>query len=309
MKISLIIMLFAVIYVTFSSLSAETVREKELERMELNKKFDKHKLREKDDFVTDTTKDFLVEPEPEAFDRKFSVAQTPPTVRMSIIPDMEPEYFTELTNDNDAYMVAWANWARVTRGDDNRFFFAVSDHLGTGCHINIYEYSPARNVVHKVVDLKKLLGWSDNTLTDGKVHGHMGIMPDGTLWGATHYGVLPDSSWFANGYRGSWLFSYNINTHEAKNWGVPLIGNALPCFNVDTRRGRLFGTGWKYTCLCWDMVNKKVTYAGYPPNGWIWWRRAMLCDLETGKFWTTDDNDDQHRFMSFDPEFNKFERY
>ncbi|MFC1692908.1 hypothetical protein ACFL1R_05345 [Candidatus Latescibacterota bacterium] len=90
---------------------------------------------------------------------------------------------------------------------------------------------------------------------------------------------------------------------------MPLIGNMLPCFNLDTRRGRLLGTGANYTVLCWDCINKRVRYAGYPPHGWIWWRRAMLCDLETGRFWTTDNSDDNHRFMSFDPEFNRFERY
>ena len=69
---------------------------------------------------------------------------------------------------------------------------------------------------------------------------------------------IPDSSWWANGYRGSWLIKYNIYTHEAKNWGVPLIGNMLPCFNVDTIRGRLVGTGANHTVLCWDCINKKV---------------------------------------------------
>ena len=35
----------------------------------------------------------------------------------------------------------------------------------------------------------------------------------------------------------------------------------------------------------------------------------MLCDLITGKFWSTDISDDKHRFLIFDPEFNKFERH
>ena len=303
-------LIFTIIFsLGVSTVSAETIREKELKRIELNKKYDKLKLRERDDFVTDCSKDFLVEPEEKPAAGKFSVAKVPPTVKMRIIPGMEPEYFTDMDEDGEAYMVAWANWARVTRSEDNRFYFAVSDHRGTGCHLNIYEYSPARNVVEKVVDFGKVAGWTDKTLTDGKIHGHMGIMPDGTLWAATHYGVHPDSSWWANGYRGSWLISYNIYTHEAKNWGIPLIGNMLPCFNVDTRRGRLVGTGANLTVLCWDCFNKKVRYAGYPPNGWQWWRRAMLCDLETGLFWSSDGNDEKHRLLSFDPEYNKFERY
>ena len=290
------------------SADTETIREKELERIELNKKYDTMHLRKMDDFVTDTSRDFLVEPDEKATG-EFTVAKTPPTVKMRIIPDMEPEYFTDLEDDDGAYMIAWANWARVTRSNDNRFYFSVSDHRGKGCHINVYEYSPARNLVDKVFEVGEIVGWTENSLTDGKIHGHMGIMPDGTLWAATHYGVHPDSTWWANGYRGSWLVSYNIYTHETKNWGVPLVGNMLPCFNVDTRRGRLVGTGANFTVLCWDCINKSVRFAGYPPNGWEWWRRAMLCDLETGKFWTSDGADEEHRLMSFDPEFNRFERY
>jgi hypothetical protein len=238
-----VLLLFFMVVFLKPVVFVETVFEKEQRRMELNKKFDKLHLREKNDFVVDSSSQFLVEPELKTFDRNFIVAKTPPTIKMRIIPGMVPEYFTDVSDTSAAYMLAWANWARVTRSEDNRFFFAVSDHRGHGCHINLYEYSPALDVVCKVLDFKELFGWTDQTLTDGKIHGHMGIMPDGTLWGATHYGVEPDSSWFANGCRGSWLFSYNIYTHEAKNWGIPLVGNALLCFNVDTKRGKLFGTG------------------------------------------------------------------
>ena len=288
---------------------AQSVRETELKRIEINKKYDKLKLREKEHFVIDCSDQFLIENKGQNAVGEFSIAKVPPTVRLQILPDLEPEYFLTLEDHEDAYMTAWANWARITRSEDNRFFFPVSNHLGWGCQIYIYEYSPTRDVVHKVLDVDELLGWTENSYTDGKIHGHMGIMPDGTLWGAMHYGVYPDSTWWANGYRGSWLFSYNIYTHEAKNCGVPLIGEMLPSFNVDSRRGRLVGTGANLKVLCWDCINKKVRYGGYPPNGWEWWRRAMLCDVETGKFWTTDNSDGEHHFMSFDPEFNKFEKY
>ncbi|MHB9029969.1 MAG: hypothetical protein ACYC9O_14480, partial [Candidatus Latescibacterota bacterium] len=286
-----------------------TVRERELKRMALNKQYDKLNLRRKTDFVTDSTDKYLVPPPEDKYEGEYTVAQVPPATKLRILPNLEPEYFTDLGDSKESYMLAWANWARITRSEDNRFFFAASDHRGQGCHINLYEYCPARNTLQRVVDIRELLGWTDHTLTDGKIHGHMGIMPDGTLWGATHYGVYPDSVWFANGYRGSWLFSYNINTHEAKNWGVPLVGNWLPCFNVDTVRGRLVGTGTRKTVLCWDTVEKKVRFAGYPPEGWVWWERAMFLDPATGKFWTTDNSDEKYRFMSFDPEFNQFTRY
>ena len=302
-RYSLIIL--AVFSLAFSAMSAEKeITEKE--RKKLNDTYDKLNIRHKHVFFVDTSEKFLVRPKEDTTAEAFSIAGVAPKVKFMIVPDMVPEYFDE---HDEAYMIAWANWARVTRSEDNRFFFSVSDHLGFGCHINIYEYSPGRDVVYKLTSIGEIVGWTDESYTDGKIHGHMGIMPDGTMWAATHYGVYPDSSWWANGYRGSWLVSYNINTHEAKNWGVPLIGNMLPCFNVDTKRGRLVGTGANHTVLCWDCINKKVTYAGYPPNGWEWWRRAMLCDEDTGKFWTSDNSDGKHHLMSFDPEFNKFERY
>jgi len=279
--------------------------EKEKERMELNTKFDKFKLREKTDFVTDISKNVLQPPEKKP-KGDYIIAKVPPTTKLRILPDMKPEYFTE---EGLQYMAGWANWGYVTRSEDNRFYFSVGDHRGMGCQLNIYEYCPARNIVHRVVDVSKLLGWTENTYTDGKIHGEMGIMPDGTLWAGTHYGAIPDSSWYANGFRGSWLLSYNIYTHEAKNWGNPMVPSNMPCFTVDTKRGRLVAAGAFNMVLSWDCINKKVRYAGHPPNGWDFWRRSMLLDEETGKMWSVDSYDESMRFMSYDPEFNKFKRY
>lgn len=276
----------------------------EKERRALNDRMDRQQLRRKSDFVTDRSAKMLVQPKTEKVVGEFGVAKTPPEIRMRIMPDMVPEYFSD-----DQPEAAWANWGKVTRSADNRFFFSVGDHRGCGCQINIYEYCPARNTLDRVVDVTKLLGWTSHSYTDGKIHGRMGIMPDGTLWAATHYGVYPDSAWFANGYRGSWLLSYNIHSHEARNWGVPLAGTNLPEFNVDTRRGRLLGTGSFAALLCWDTIERKVRYAGCPPKGWIWWERAMLLDEGTGKFWSSDMSDQQFRFLSFDPEVNRFERH
>jgi len=298
--------LILVFFISVNAFSDENISKVEKKRRAQNKKYDRFKLREKNDFVSDRSEKFLIEPKDKRAEGEFSVAKVPPTVKFMIPPDMEPAYFPDGVAYGDGGASFWANWAYVTRSEDNRFYFSMGDPRR---QINIYEYYPDRDVVHRVFDVGELLGWAKYTYTDGKIHGHMGIMPDGTLWAATHFGVYPDSSWWANGYRGSWLISYNIYTHEAKNWGIPLVGNMLPCFSVDTKRGRLAGTGANYTFLCWDCINKKVRYAGYPPNGWIWQRRAMLCDEETGKFWSFDDIDEAKRFLSFDSEYNKFERY
>ena len=279
--------------------------EAEQERKARTEQADTHHLRQKREFVIDRSDAFIRAPTNPPLAGDFTVAQTPPTVKFQVLPHLEPEFFS----GTDQYMEGWANWAPVTRSDDNRFYLAAGDHLARGCHLNLYEYRPAEDGVERVLEVNALLGWTDDMYTDGKIHGHMGITPDGNLWAATHFGVQPQDEWYEEGYRGSWLLSYNIHTGEAKNWGVPLIGNALPCFAVDEKRGIFFGTGYALTALCWDCHTKTVRFAGYPPQGWTWWRRAMLCDEATGKFWGMDSSEEPYHMMSFDPARNRFERY
>ena len=114
---SRISLIFTIIFsLGVSAVSAELIREKELKRIELNKKYDKLKLRERNDFVTDCSKDFLVELEEKAAAGKFSVAKVPPSVKMRIIPGMKPEYFTDMDEDGEAYMVAWASCRTALSG-------------------------------------------------------------------------------------------------------------------------------------------------------------------------------------------------
>lgn len=308
------ILLCAVLLIPVAAPAQERA-EREKTRMEQNARFDKLKLREKTDFVTDRSDKFLQLPA-DAREKpagEYITAKTPPTCKLRIVPDMKPEYFTE---EGVQYQAGWAEWGDVTRSADNRFYFSIGDHKGMGCQLNLYEYSPARNLLHRVLDVSKLLGWTDKVYTDGKIHGNMRIMPDGTLWAATHFGAVPDSSWYANGYRGSWMLSYNIFTHEAKNWGNPLAPSNMPCFNVDTRRGRMVANGDFGTILCWDTIEKKVLFAGYLPEGWVWWDRTMFVDEETGVFWSVEGSSrkllpghEKPRFLSYDPEFNRFLRY
>jgi len=278
---------------------------KEQQRKDSTDKADTHHLRQKREFVVDRSAEFIRAPTNKPIPGEFTVAKTAPTVKLQILSHLEPEFFTGA----DQYMACWATWAPVGRGDDNRFYLAASDHLAKGCDINLYEYRPKDDVVERILDVDELLGWTDDMYTDGKIHGHMGVGPDGNLWGATHYGVEPNDQWYDKGYRGSWLFSYNTRTGEAKNWGVPLLGNCLPCFAVDGKRGIFFGTGYKFTALCWDCNARTVRFAGYPPNGWIWWDRAMLCDEATGKFWGMEGSREPYCMMSFEPARNRFERF
>ncbi len=280
--------------------------EREAARRDRNAKYDHQNLRRKATFTVDRSDDFIAVPDVE-FHGEFDVAETAPTVKFQILPNLEPEYFGEGV---EFYQAGWANWGYVTRSEDNRFYFGASDHRGRGANINLYEYRPADGVVESVLDVGETLGWTDDSYTDGKLHGHMGIMPDGELWAGTHFGPSPKQEWFDAGYRGSWLFSYNIHTGESRNWGVPLIVHDLACHTVDTERGIFMATGsYRGMVLSWDINEKRTRYAGYPPNGWIWHPRSMLLDKQTGIFWSNDNSEEPYRFMAFNPELNEFRRY
>jgi hypothetical protein len=89
---------------------------------------------------------------------------------------------------------------------------------------------------------------------------------------------------------------------------MPLPGNTLPETSLDIERGILFAAGEFPSVLCLDVVKNKVVFAGIPPHGWRWFKRASLLD-ESGKFWSTDSADSLRRFISYDPRANRFERH
>jgi hypothetical protein len=283
---------------------AVALSEREQARRDRNAQHDLTNLRQQSQFVVDKSPAFLEVPKT-AIHGEFTVAKVAPEVRLQILTHLEPEHFSE-----HAYQAGWANWAKVTRSDDNRFYLSASDHLGRGAQINLYEYRPGESGVERVLDISEALGWHKDMWTDGKVHGRKGIMPDGTLWAATHRGPTVTDQWWAEGYRGSWLLSYNIHTGEAKNHGVPLIGQELPVHTLDPQRGIFLATGHlSTTMLSYDINQQRVRYAGSPPHGWIWHARSMFLDSETGHFWGMDSSERPYRFMSFDPELNRFKRH
>lgn len=283
----------------------QELTDSEVKRRAMNDASDKLSLRKKTEFVVDKSDLFLKVPEKYAADTGFDRAKVAPTCKLQICPNLVPEHFSS----SNQYMACWANWAYVARSDDNRFFMAASDHLAVGCDINVYIYEPGAKELRKLIDVDELLGWKKDQYTDGKLHGYMGIISNEILWAATHFGVEPDAKWYAAGYKGSWLFTYNLKTGEGKNWGNPLPSNSLSCFTVDTKRGRFIGTGEMGGFLNWDCNTKQVKYAAKPPNGWKWAARSMLLDPETGMLWGQEQSQEPARFISFNPADNQFKRY
>ncbi len=291
--------------VLFATSSFATPLMTEKVRKIINDRQDRLKLREKGVFVIDRSERMLIPRMEDVAARYFDIAHTPPEISMMIAPGLEPAYFPE---DQRAH-AHWANWNRPTRTEDGRFIFAVGNGCTRGGKIFLYEYCPIAQSVEKILDVSRAFGWTDSSRTDGKIHGRMGIMPDGTLWLGSQYGDYSPDPWFDEELIGSPLLSYNVHTGKTENWGALLPGNTLSQTSLDVRRGVLLATGEFPTVLCRDVTNHRTLFTGPLPEGWTWFNRAALFDETTGKFWSTDASDSLARFLSYDPERNRFERH
>lgn len=284
----------------------------EQERAEFNDLYDVAGLRLKREFVALKSAAFLEPPPgfPQYRLGDYVIARQAPEVKLQVLPEMVPEYFPE----GEAYQAGWANWAAITRSDDGRLIMAAGDHRGKGAQINIYAYTPggrrSGGRLERVLDLTAALGWHGGMYTDGKVHGHLDVLPDGTLWGATHHGPYPQESWYDVGYRGSWFFNFNLNTAEFENLGVPIIGQSLPNCRLDRERGIFFANGdLTPNILVYDTKARRTLLAGAPPNGWKWGSRGVMLDEATGHFWGIETSEKPYRFISYDPARNRFKRH
>ena len=265
-------------------------------------RYDTHGLRTRDTFVTDTTPAFLAEPEDRASIGEYAVAGEPPTVSMMVFPGLD-------SVPDNRYRDWWSHWGGITRGADDRFYTVVSDYHTFGCQIGLYEYDHAARRLDTALDVDDTLGMSPKTYSSSLVPGNPGIMPDGTLWGGTQIVVFFEDSRFGRFLFGSWLYSYDTKSGTGMARSVPVEGSKISRFVLDPERSRLVGTTSSYQLFQWDCGNDSLVWAGNQPDGMVWYRQGLLLDSATGLFWSVDVSDDRHRFMSYDPDTNAFNRY
>ena len=285
------------------SLSLPAQEKTEAERNARVEKFDKQHLRYSTGVVTDSSKDFLRVPDYYKGKADFDVAKTPPTVDFAPIRGLNPEFFPE---DNKGL---WSQWAEVTRGPNGRFYMASGDHRCKDGSIIITEYDPVRKDQRIVVDVGKTCGWRKGQYVDGKIHGRMDIMPDGTLVAATWNGSTIQQDWVNHGYvRGGHLLTYNVFTGETVYHGTPFVGDSWPYHVTDRQTGVFMAVGAEGYFMAYDVKKRKLLYGGMPPEGIKWNVRATLLDERTGILYSTDLSTPDNFFITFDQRSNRFAR-
>lgn len=290
-----------------SLLPAET----EIERKAVVESWDRLHLRSTTGMATDTSKEFLDVPDDYPGVRDFTVAKEAPTIDFAPIRGLNPEFFPE---DNKGM---WTQWGEVTKGPNGCFYMATGDHRCKDGRVFITEYDPAKKEQRIVVDVGRICGWRPGQYVDGKIHGRMDILPDGTLVAATWLGRDVKQDDLDHGYvPGGHLLTYNIHTGMATYHGVPFYGDSWPYHSVDTRTGVIMAVGNYGTFMAYDVLKGKLLYGGMPTNGIRWNTRSMLFDDVTGRVYSTHTeiyhnfkaDEDEYPFVCYDQMSNTFRK-
>ncbi len=293
------------------ALSAVSFAETEAERKAEVEQWDKKNLRRATGMVTDTSRRFLEIPDDYPGSRDIVIAKTPPAIDFAPIRGLNPEFFPE---DNTGM---WSQWGEVTKSPDGRFYMATGDHRCRNGKVFITEYDPVKKEQRIAVDVGKLCGWREGQYVDGKIHGRMDVLPDGTLVAATWLGRDVTQDDLDHGYvPGGHLLTYNVNTGMAEYHGVPFYGDSWPYHSIDTQTGIIYAVGnYGYFMAC-DVLKGRLLYGGMPPDDIRWNTRAMLLDERTGKVYGSDTevyhkfeaDDTEYGLVSYDPRTNTFKR-
>ena len=294
---------FLVILLFIQLLGAGIIYGTEAERKAITEKWDKHNLRYATGMVTDISKDFITIPKDYPGKKDFEMAKSAPTVDFAPIRGLNPEFFPE---DNNGL---WSQWGEVTKGPNGRYYMATGDHRSKDSQVIITEYDPVKKDQRIVVDVGKVCGWKKGLHTDGKIHGRMDIMPDGTLVGATWLGRNVKDDDIEHGWLGGYFLTYNVFTGKTEPHGIPMLNYSWHYHVTDRQTGVFMAVGDGYAkgnaFLAYDVIERKVLYAGIPPDGIELNLRATLLDERTGLLYSTD-NAKENTFICYDQRTNRF---
>ena len=277
----------------------------EIQRKKWNEEYDRQGLYGKTGMAVDTVKEFLKIPKDmkKEWLKGVEIATTPPTIEFAPVRGIDPMYFPENNKS------LWSNWAGVARAPNGRFYFAEGDHRASGSSIYLWEYDPVAHDYKRVVNFAEVCGWNKRGVGDSKIHGDMGVMPDGTLWILTYWDPDPKPTPEQyNLWPGSHLVIYDTYTGRARDMGIPMPKAGWPYYTLDPERGKFFAVGFRGEILCYDVNERRVTYAGYPPAGVKWGLRSCMLDPDTGLFWSAL-QEAPYNFLSFNPQTSEFIKY
>lgn len=242
--------------------------------------------------------------------KEFTIAKIPPNIEFGIVP-VKPKFFAE--PPEGSHVGPWSNWSQANYyKPTGKFYSSVGDHGQYDAHLYIVEYDPATKTIKISPEINRVLGRKSTEFGEGKIHGWLDFYPPNSpnFWFCTYWTKYPEPEEkdYVTGYQGGHIMSYNVETGDIVDYGVPMIRASWPYHRVDTRRGMLYAVGMFGEFLAWDIKEQKTHWAGYLPEGMDWWERAILIDEKTGMVYTSNRNesDTKKHIIKYDPFKNRF---
>ncbi|MFH1742518.1 MAG: hypothetical protein ABIH23_26230 [bacterium] len=248
--------------------------------------------------VVDQSADTLVIPEALRDSDGFDVAETPSTLRFSVVKGCVP-----IEEGNQG---TWSSWGEPILASDGNYYTSVGNHCGVDGLTYIIRYNPDTGEQTRVFDSYVLFDHQPGTYGHGKLHGRLDEYPRGYLIAATYWGIPPLSTkykgeFFTGPIPGGRLIRVNIAKGTTEDLGVPFERDSWPMFATDTKRGIFYAIGYDRHFLAYDFKTMQPLYAALPPANIAWFERATLVDEKTGCCYSTS----QGRFVKYDPATNK----
>ena len=289
-------------------LYSQSLAPSEVERKKIVEKMDKQNLRFQTTAVIDMSKKMLRIPEKVKQVKGITIAKTPPEIEFTIIP-LEHRFLNE--TPEGYFTGVWSSWSQGTyHKESKKFYGAVGSHRFYKPMLHLVEYDAQNKTIKTLPEINTFLGRSSADYGDGKIHGWLDFYNGADLYFCTYWCKYPEPSEaeFQSGYEGGCILSYNVITGQFTNYGVPLKRSSWPYHRVDTKRGMLYAVGMFGEFLAFDLKEKKVHFAGYPPPGMRWFWRTMLIDEATGFVYSSNnlEEDKSVHFIKYDPVKNRF---
>ncbi len=238
----------------------------------------------------------------------FTVAATAPVMELMIIPIRE-----RYQPDPPAGYVPtlWSSWGQGVYAPATKTYYAAyGNHRLNQARIFIAGYNTATKTIENSPEINRALGRNlPDGLGDGKIHGWLALAGN-EIYFYTYWGYYPKplEEHFRAGYDGGHMASYNLFTRKVTDYGLAMPRASWPYHNMDTRRGLLFAVGMFGEFSCYDLSNKQIRFAGFPPEGIKWNKRVMLVDDQTGMVYATNFSalDTAVHFIKYNPVTNSF---
>ena len=286
--------------------------ESEKKKKETAERFDKEGLLYSAKVVEDRDEKMLIPPGyiEQFAGKEFTIAKTPPIIEFGFVPVI-PKFFAAPPEGYHAG--PWSNWSQANYySPTGKFYTSVGDHGQYDAHLYIVEYDPATKTIKTSSEINRVLGRKPTEFQEGKIHGWMDFYPRNSpnLWFCTYWTQYPEPAEkdYATGYQGGHIMSYNVETGDITDYGVPMTRASWPYHRIDIERGMLYAVGMFGEFLAWDIKEQKTHWAGYLPEGMDWWERGILIDEETGMVYTSNRNESDtiKHMIKYDPYKNRF---